>query len=98
MRKITIYEVGPRDGLQNIDYIVPTETKLHLIDTLQKSGLRNIEVTSFAHPKLLPQMSDAEEVFRGQGSALVMNQKGMERVLDAGVTHFNIVFSLFLLC
>lgn len=93
MRKITIYEVGPRDGLQNIDYIVPTETKLHLIDTLQKSGLRNIEVTSFAHPKLLPQMSDAEEVFRGQGSALVMNQKGMERALDADVTHFNIVFS-----
>ncbi len=93
MQKITIYEVGPRDGLQCLEHIVPTETKLHLIDTLQKSGLQNIEVTSFAHPKLLPQMSDAEEVFRGQGSALVMNQKGMERALDAGVTHFNIVYS-----
>ena len=93
MQKITIYEVGPRDGLQCLKHIVPTEIKLHLIDTLQKSGLRNIEVTSFAHPRLLPQMSDAEEVFRGQGSALVMNQKGMERALDAGVTHFNIVYS-----
>jgi len=93
MQKITIYEVGPRDGLQCLEHIVPTETKLKLIDTLQKAGLQNIEVTSFAHPKLLPQMSDAEEVFRGQGSALVMNQKGMERALDAGVTHFNIVYS-----
>ena len=93
MTSINIYEVGPRDGLQNLEHIVPTEIKLLLIDTLQQAGLQNIEVTSFAHPKLLPQMADAEKVFQGQGSALIMNSKGMQRALDAGVTHFNIVYS-----
>ena len=90
---ITIYEVGPRDGLQNLNRIIPTESKLQLIRTLQKAGLQNIEVTSFAHPERVPQMADAEEVFQDQGSVLVMNQRGMDRALSVGATHFNIVYS-----
>ena len=49
MTSINIYEVGPRDGLQNLEHIVPTEIKLLLIDTLQQAGLQNIEVTSFQY-------------------------------------------------
>lgn len=93
MRKITIYEVGPRDGLQSLDHIIPVDKKIQLIESLQKAGLQNIEVTAFSHPRRLPQMADAEEVFQGQGSVLVMNQKGMDRALAAGATHFNIVYS-----
>ena len=92
-RRIEIYEVGPRDGLQNLEHFVPTEQKREFIRELRKIGFKNIEVTSFAHPRYVPQMADAEEVFDGQGAVLVMNQKGMDRALSAGVTHFNIVFS-----
>jgi len=93
MSSITIYEVGPRDGLQTIKHTVSTQHKLELIESLQKAGLQNIEVTSFAHPKRIPQMADAEDVFQGQGSVLVMNQKGMDRALSVGATHFNVVYS-----
>lgn len=93
MSDITIYEVGPRDGLQNLEHFVPTQQKRALIKSLRKAGLKNIEVTSFAHPKYVPQMADAEEVFDGSGAVLVMNQRGMDRALAAGATHFNIVYS-----
>ena len=93
MSSITIYEVGPRDGLQTIKHTVSTQHKLELIESLQNAGLQHIEVTSFAHPTRIPQMADAEDVFQGQGSVLVMNQKGMDRALSVGATHFNVVYS-----
>ena len=93
MDEIIIYEVGPRDGLQNLDHIVPTEDKIKFINLLRRSGLSHIEVASFAHPKRVPQMADAEEVFDGQGSVLVMNQRGMDRAVKSGATYFNIVYS-----
>ena len=89
---ISIYEVGPRDGLQYIKPFVPTETKRELISLLYDSGLADIEEVSFAHPKVLPQMADAEQVF-DRGSALVMNRRGYERAVATGVQKFNIVFS-----
>lgn len=85
--------MGPRDGLQTIKKLVPTRTKKALIAALRKAGLTSIETVSFAHPLYVPQMADAEEVFDGQGAALVMNQRGMDRARKSGVTHFNIVFS-----
>lgn len=90
--KVSIYEVGPRDGLQALKEIVPTATKKQLIASLYDAGLHSIEEVSFAHPLLLPQMADAEKVFN-KGSALVMNKRGYERAVTAGVQKFNIVFS-----
>ena len=88
---ITIYEVGPRDGLQNEAGIVPTKHKIALIDLLSETGLRNIEVTSFVSPKWVPQMADAVNVMTGitrkKGvvyAALTPNMKGLEAALAAG--------------
>ena len=75
--KVTVYEVGPRDGLQALKQPVETSTKIKLIDALYNAGLKNIEETSFAHPKLVPQMADAEDVFQ-RGGALVMNKRGYD--------------------
>lgn len=84
--RVTIVEVGPRDGLQNEDALVPTDAKVAFIDKLSATGLRHIEVTAFVSPKAIPQLSDAEEVCkriaRRPGvtySALVPNAKGYER-------------------
>jgi hydroxymethylglutaryl-CoA lyase len=84
--RVTIVEVGPRDGLQNEDALVPTEEKVAFIDALSAAGLTHIEVTAFVSPKAIPQLSDAEEVCkriaRRPGvtySALVPNLKGYER-------------------
>ena len=93
MKDFVIYEVGPRDGLQNIPKSVPTAEKITFIRELRAAGLQNIEVTSFAHPKYVPQMADAEEVFDGEGAVLVMNEKGMERALKVNAKKFNIVIS-----
>lgn len=90
--KVSIYEVGPRDGLQALKQPVETATKKQLIASLYAAGLHSIEEVSFAHPLLVPQMADAEEVF-DKGSALVMNRRGYDRAVAAGVQKFNIVFS-----
>lgn len=90
--RLTVYEVGPRDGLQNLPVFVPTDVKRRLISELYKSGIEHIEEASFVHPKRVPQMADAEDV-HAYGAALVMNPKGMERALAAGVKLFNVVFS-----
>tara|TARA_R100000426_G_C4817146_1_gene108900 strand:+ start:357 stop:1193 length:837 start_codon:yes stop_codon:yes gene_type:complete len=90
--KVTVYEVGPRDGLQNLKQFIPTEIKKGLINELYKAGLNNIEETSFAHPKYVPQMADAEKVFT-KGSVLVMNQRGLDRALAVGAEKINIVYS-----
>ncbi len=91
---LKIYEVGPRDGLQNEATLITTEDKLRLIDGLVEAGLRNIELTSFVHPKAVPQMADADQIMHqtlarhvGQGrqfTGLVFNERGYERALASG--------------
>ena len=90
--RVSVYEVSPRDGLQNLPVFVDTEIKRRLIDNLYSAGIKKIEETSTAHPKLVPQMADAEKVFR-KGSVLVMNKKGYDRALAMGAEKINIVFS-----
>jgi len=89
---VSIVEVGPRDGLQNEGRFVPTEQKIELIERLSETGLRRIEITSFVHPKAIPQLQDSEEVVkrihRKPGiiySTLVPNEKGLEKALASGV-------------
>jgi hydroxymethylglutaryl-CoA lyase len=87
-----IVEVGPRDGLQNETVPIPTEVKVAFIDALSSSGVGEIEVSAFVSPHRVPQLSDAEEVFRRISrsrdvvySALVPNEKGLDRALEARV-------------
>ena len=89
---VSIYEVGPRDGLQNEASAVATTNKLRLIEALTGSGLRRIEVTSFVSARWIPQLADADDVARllprdGEVmySALCPNERGMRRALEAGV-------------
>ncbi len=96
---ISVREVGPRDGLQN-EEPVPTEAKIELIDRLSATGVRRIEAVSFVRPEAIPQMGDADQVWRGisrvdgvRYSALVPNKRGGSRALDAGVTEIEVVVS-----
>lgn len=91
MSPIRIVEVGPRDGLQNEQEIVPTDAKIAFIEALSQTGLREIEAGAFVSPKWIPQLADSDEVFakirRVPGvvySALVPNEKGFERAQGAG--------------
>ncbi len=90
--EVTIYEVGPRDGLQNEARNVPTADKIRFIDALVGSGIRSIEITSFVSPKWIPQLADAAEVARGVQrppgvlmSALVPNKRGLDTALTSGM-------------
>lgn len=90
--QVTVIEVGPRDGLQNEAFFVPTPTKIEFINQLSQSGLRHIEIGSFVSAKAIPQLSDTEEVCKGikknrdvHYSVLVPNEMGMEKALDAGI-------------
>ncbi|WP_328422103.1 hydroxymethylglutaryl-CoA lyase [Micromonospora sp. NBC_00389] len=96
---VSIREVGPRDGLQNEDPI-PTDAKVRLLDALSGTGVRRIEAVSFVHPKAIPQMADADELWqravRADGvrySALVPNTRGAQRALAAGFTEIEVVVS-----
>jgi hydroxymethylglutaryl-CoA lyase len=96
----TIYEVGPRDGLQNEARQVPTADKIRFIDALVASGIRNIEITSFVSPKWIPQLADSAEVARGvhrvQGvrmSALVPNKRGLDAALASGMREIAVFMS-----
>ncbi len=96
-RHITIVEVGPRDGLQNEDVVVATDQKLRLIEHLIGAGVRRLEAVSFAHPKLVPQMADAEAVMAGVPDVaevsyigLVMNQRGWDRARETRIHEINI--------
>jgi hydroxymethylglutaryl-CoA lyase len=89
---VTVVEVGPRDGLQNEPDFFPTEAKIELINRLSRTGLKRLEITSFVHPKIIPQFSDVMEVINGierSGeicySALVPNAKGCERALKTPI-------------
>lgn len=89
---VKIFEVGPRDGLQNEQTPISTADKIHLIDLLSVSGLTAIEATAFVSPKWVPQMSDAADVMAGinrlhgiRYTALTPNLAGFDRAMDAGV-------------
>ena len=92
MADVRLYEVGPRDGLQNEARMIPTADKIALVDLLSAAGLRSIEVSSFVSPAWVPQMADAAEVFAGierapgvTYAALTPNLRGFEAALAAGV-------------
>lgn len=100
MTNIVLYEVGPRDGLQNEQKIVPTAAKVDFINRLSETGLKKIEVTSFVSPKWVPQMADNSIVMaainRAENivySALVPNDKGMIAALDTNVKEIAIFTS-----
>jgi len=98
--RVTICEVGTRDGFQIEPDFIPTEQKIEVVNLLSAAGLPRIEVTSFVHPKAVPQLRDAEEVMaritRRPGTryaALVPNEKGAVRAIDAGVDAIHTVLS-----
>ena len=91
MAQVEILEVGPRDGLQNEPGVVPTATKIELIERMIAAGLRRIEVASFVNPARVPQMADAEEILRTLPRrvgvsyvGLVLNRRGFDRAVAAG--------------
>ena len=91
--RVRIYEVGPRDGLQNEAHTVATKTKLEYMRLLAGAGLTEIEATSFVSPKAIPQLADADAVMAGllrtdgiRYPVLVPNERGMERAVTAGAT------------
>ena len=97
--RISVREVGPRDGLQNEDP-VPTDAKIELINRLSGTGVARIEAVSFVKPEAIPQMADASEVWQGitrapsvRYSALVPNLRGAIRALDSGLTELEAVVS-----
>jgi hydroxymethylglutaryl-CoA lyase len=97
--RISLREVGPRDGLQNEEPI-STEAKVALIDALSGTGVQRIEAVSFVHPRAIPQMADADAVWSGisrvdgvRYSALVPNLRGAQRALDAGFDEIEAVVS-----
>jgi isopropylmalate/homocitrate/citramalate synthase len=90
--RVTVYEVGPRDGLQNESETLSVDTRAEFIDALAEAGLPAIEVGSFVSPKAIPQLADTEELYRRirpvsgvRYPALVPNEKGLERALSVGV-------------
>ncbi len=97
---VTIYEVGPRDGLQNESGLVPVDAKVAFIERLVAAGLPIVEATSFVHPTWVPQLADAAEVVDRIPIAgdvplpvLVPNERGLDRALESGVRHIAIFAS-----
>lgn len=95
-REVTIYEVGPRDGLQNEAAVVPTEAKAEFIQRLVAAGLPVVEATSFVHPRWVPQLADAAALIELLGPegrrhpVLVPNERGLDRALELGCEHIAI--------
>ena len=95
--RVTIWEVGARDGLQNESSVVDVAVKLEFLDRLADAGLSVLEATSFVHPKWVPQLADAEQLLAGLKQragvsypVLVPNERGLDRALAAGVRHIAI--------
>ncbi|WP_433471486.1 hydroxymethylglutaryl-CoA lyase [Saccharomonospora azurea] len=91
--RVTIWEVGPRDGLQNEAAHVPVDVKAEFVERLVQAGLATVEVTSLVHPRWVPQLADADELLRRlprhdgvRFPVLVPNERGLDRALDLGVT------------
>ncbi|MBA2698412.1 MAG: hydroxymethylglutaryl-CoA lyase [Nocardioidaceae bacterium] len=98
--RVTIYEVGPRDGLQNEEAILPVEVKAEFVRRLVDAGLTAVEVTSLVHPRWVPQLADAEELLAAvdltaapRMPVLVPNERGLDRALAAGVREIAIFAS-----
>jgi hydroxymethylglutaryl-CoA lyase len=91
--RVRIYEVGPRDGLQNEQALVPTEVKAEFVRRLLSAGLPVVEATSFVHPRWVPQLADAADLMSLLGETgrdcpvLVPNERGLDRALELGVRH-----------
>ena len=90
--RVTVYEVGPRDGLQNEKESLPVDVRAEFVDRLAGAGLPAIEAGSFVSPKAIPQLADSEELYRRihpvsgvRYPALVPNLQGLERALSVGV-------------
>ncbi|MBO8155097.1 MAG: hydroxymethylglutaryl-CoA lyase [Bacillaceae bacterium] len=97
---VIIKEVGPRDGLQNEPEKIPTDHKIEWINRLSETGLKYIEITSFVHPKWIPQLADAldvaKKINKKEGvtyAALVPNMKGLERALEADIDEVSVFMS-----
>ena len=98
MKKVSLLEVGPRDGLQSEPKILPTDVKRDFIIKTMDAGIKQIEVTSFVHPKKVPQMADAEKLVESLPDrddvsyiGLIMNQRGFERARDCGIDEVGMV-------
>lgn len=102
MNTIQLYEVGPRDGFQNVSQYIPLETKLQIIDGLIAAGLRHMQITSFVSPKAVPQMQDAgtlasicrEKYPDADLFALVPNLRGAQAAWDSGIPRVSFVVSV----
>jgi len=100
-KEISIVEVGPRDGFQNERQFIPTDQKIKIINALSRTGLKNIQATSFVHPKAVPQLADAEEVMsridRIPGISyriLTPNMKGVQRAIPFKPDKINLMMSV----
>ena len=97
-KRITLVEVGPRDGLQSEPEILSTDSKLAFINKAIDAGIRRLEVASFVHPKRVPQMADAEALIERLADrddvsyiGLVMNEKGLDRALETKIGEIGMV-------
>ena len=99
---IDVYEVGPRDGFQNLKTYLPLEEKLQVIDEIIQAGVRHVQITSFVSPKAIPQMKDAKEVAAARLEkykdvdflALVPNLRGAQTAWETGIKKVSYVVSL----
>src|SRR3954454_3772812 len=95
---VSVCDVGPRDGLQNDKLTLEPAVRAQLCTRLARAGLQRIEAASFVHPKLVPQMAGAEEVFahlKPNGvaySSLVLNRKGLDRALETSTTEIHVAY------
>ncbi len=96
-KQVKLFEVGPRDGLQNESSFVPTDIKVQWINQLIDAGLPEIEITSFASPKWVPALSDHTEImqkFKNTNTpcyALIPNEKGLQNAIDSGCKYFSLI-------
>lgn len=101
-KKVEIIEIGPRDGFQNVSEFIPTELKLKIIDGIVRSGIKNVQITSFVSPKAVPQMKDANEIVSSclekysdiNFSALVPNLYGAKAAVKCGLKEISYVISV----
>jgi len=98
--RVTLIEVGPRDGFQFEAKIIPTDLKIEIISCMVNAGIKRIQVTSFVHPRVVPQMADAEALLKRLPkkkevtySGLALNSMGVERAHSAGLNHIEISIS-----
>ena len=101
VERVTVYEVGPRDGLQNEPDVLDVDTRVALVRRLASSGLAAIEVASFVDPRRVPQMANAEEVVAGVGqpdgvvrAGLALNERGYDQLVASGLEEVRFAFGV----